>query len=70
MEMSLSEEKVQKIIEKCQKLLVQEKVSIRELSQLIGTLSSTVLAVLPAPLQYRYLQKQQIEELRSSPSYR
>ena len=32
------------------------------------TLSSTVVAVLPAPLMYRYLQKQQIDEWKTVPS--
>ena len=35
---------------------------IIEFLGIIMTLSSTVLAVLPAPLMYRYLQKQQIDE--------
>ena len=52
MEFSLWEEKVQKFFRK----LDQKLVSVRKVSQLIGTLSSPSLAVLPAPLQYRYLQ--------------
>ena len=67
MEMSLSEVKVQKFIVKCLKMLDKKKVSIREISQLIGTLSST--AVLPAPLQYRFLQKLVIQELNFYLSY-
>ena len=39
-------------------------------SQLIGTLSSATLAVLLAPLKYRYVQKQQKDELRTFPSYK
>ena len=70
MELSLSEEKVQKILMRCQKTLDQKLVSVREVSQLIGTLSSTALAVLPAPLMYCYLQKQQIGELSTSPFYK
>ena len=69
MEMSLSEEKVQKIIVKCLKMLEKKKVSIREVFQLIGTLSSTTMAILPAPLQYRFLQKQVIQELNFYLSY-
>ena len=69
MEMSLSEVKVQKIIVKCLKMLDKKKVSIREISQLIGTLSSTSMAVLPAPLQYRFLQKLVIQELNFYLSY-
>ena len=69
MEMSLSEEKVPKIITKCLKMLDRKKVSIREVTQLIGTLSSTSMAVLPAPLQYRFLQKLVIQELNFYLSY-
>ena len=36
---------------------------IRELTQLIGRLASTAIAVLPAPLQYQAMQRQQILEL-------
>ena len=70
MKLSLSEEKVQKILIRCQETLDQKLVSVREVSQLIGILSSTVLAVLPAPLMYCYLQKQQIDELRTSTFYK
>ena len=48
MELPLSEEKVQKILLRRQKTLDQKLVSVREVSQLIGALSST--AVLLAPL--------------------
>ena len=40
-----------------------EKVSILQLTKLIGLLSSTAQAVLPAQLQFRYLQQIQIESL-------
>ena len=56
MELSLSEEKVQKIPMRCQKTLDQRLVFVWKVSQFIATLSSTALAVPPAPLQYRYLQ--------------
>ena len=79
MELFLSEEKVQKILMRWQKTLDQRLVSVREVSQLTGASSSNALAVLLAPLQYRYLQygsiiipclqKRQIDELRTSPSY-
>ena len=38
----------------------QSGVSLRQLTQLIGRLSSAAIAILPAPLQYRALQRQQI----------
>ena len=53
-----------------QKTLDQKLISVREVSQLIGTLSSATLAVLLAPLKYRYVQKQQKDELRTFPSYK
>jgi len=48
---------VLKIQTQCRSLLDKDIVSVREMTQLIGRLSSTALAILPAPLQYRYLQK-------------
>ena len=45
------------------RFLRKSSVSIRELTQLIGRLASTAIAVLPAPLQYRAMQHQQILEL-------
>ena len=56
MELSFSEVEVQNVLIICQKILDYKLMFVREVSQLIGTLSSTALAVLPAPLQYRYLQ--------------
>ena len=53
-----------------QKTLDQKLISVREVSQLIGTLSSATLAVLLAPLKYCYVQKQQKDELRTFPSYK
>lgn len=50
---------------------VQESIicAKRELMKLIGRLSSTAIAVLPAPLQYRAMQRQQIQELSFSRNY-
>ena len=36
--------------------------TVREIAQLIGKLSYSAIVVLPAPLHYRSLQRQQIEE--------
>ena len=69
MSMFLPKEKVDKLISKCKLLLAKDQVKIREVSSLIGTLNSTAPAVLPAPLQYRYLQQQQIKMLTMYPSY-
>ena len=64
MQLSFSEEKTQKILVRCQKSLDHKLVSVEEVPQFIGTLSSA------APLQYQYLQKQQIDELRTSPFHK
>ena len=47
-----------------------EKVSVRDLSKITGILSSTVMAVLPAPIQQRRLQHQQITGLSMRGSYK
>ena len=59
----------EQIISQCQDLLNQSDVSLRQMTQLIGRLSSTAIAALPAPLQYRSLQRQQILELAEKKSY-
>ena len=41
---------------KCRDLLMMETVSVRQLSELIGTLTASVMAVLTASLHYRQLQ--------------
>jgi hypothetical protein len=69
MTMRLSEDKMSKIYSQCQELLHQETVSVRELSAMIGTLSSTSLAVLPAKLYYRELQRLKIVTLHRKKSY-
>ena len=53
--MELPKEKVEKIEKQCQSLISLEKVSMRNLAKLTGRLSSTAMAVLLAPLQYRSL---------------
>ena len=62
-------QKKEQIISQCQDLLNQSDVSLRQMTQLIGRLSSTAIAVLPAPLQYRSLQRQQILELAEKKSF-
>ena len=63
MSVSLPQEKKYKIISQFQGILKEKSVSIRELTQVLGCLSSTAIAVLAAPLQYRAIQRQQIAEL-------
>ena len=69
LEISLTEEKIQKVKTKCQNLLTEQETSILELTRVIGLLTSTIQPVLPARLQCRYLQLQQISSLKESHSY-
>ena len=48
-------------------MLRKEKVTVREISQLMGRLPS--IAVLPAPLHYRSLKNQQTSQLSISSFY-
>ena len=47
-----------------------EKVSVRDLPKITGRLSSTVMTVLPAPIQQRRLQQQQITGFSMRGSYK
>ena len=58
----LPEGKKNKIVEQCWFLLKNPLVTIRELSHVISRLASTAITVLPAPLQYKAMQRQQIME--------
>ena len=63
MTLNLPKEKLLKVQNHCQEILEKGKVTVRKLSKLIGRLSSTAIAILPAPLHYRHLQHQQIQKL-------
>jgi ribonuclease HI len=69
MTMSLPERKITQVTERCQKLLNSKQCTIQEMAALIGTLSSTMMAILPAPLQYRHLQMQKTKALMKSHTY-
>ena len=66
MRVELPKEKIKK---QGQSLVSLEKVSRRDLERLTGTLSSMAMAVLPAPLQYKGLQQQQITGLSIRDAY-
>ena len=68
MTLTLPEEKVQKILRGCQRVLKKDKVSVRVLLRLIGMMSVTSLAVLPASLHYRELQELKIRHLKATQS--
>ena len=56
MSLWLPERKMEEIKGHCAQLLNSKEAPVRELAQLVGKLTSTVRAVLPAPLHYRHLQ--------------
>ena len=69
MTLSLPTDKVDKIIKKCRKLLSARTVKVRELAEMVGLLTSSVKAILPAPLHYRHMQMTQAKGLMSGRSY-
>ena len=69
MTLDLTEEKVKKIIKQCLDLSSRPQIRVLDLTKMLGTLSSTIQAVLPAHLQIRYLQQQQIAALWRTESY-
>ena len=70
MRISLPKEKVARIREECQSALQEKAISIRDLNQLIGRLTATIQAVLPAPLHYRNLQRIKNQALRRFQDFR
>ena len=69
MTLSLTDQKLEKIMLLCSQAYENPKLSILDLTKLIGAMSSTVQAVLPARIQFRYLQQQQILSLQNSKNY-
>ena len=69
MTLLLPAEKIGKIKDQCLRLYKASKVTLLDLTKIIGTLSSTIQAVLPARLQFRFLQQQQIVSLKQTQSY-
>ena len=69
LELSLNKMEIQEVASECQNLLNNPQTSILELTKLIGLLTSTIEAVLPAGLNGRFLQMQQISSLLENLSY-
>ena len=69
LELSLDKKKIQKVVSECQNLLNNPQRSILELTKLIGLLTSTVQAILPARLNFRFPEIQQISSLLENLSY-
>ena len=67
--LSLPRDKIRKIQSKCQDLLNTPVTTVRELSKFLGLLSSSIQAVFPAPLHYRYLQQAKNSVIRFRKSY-
>ena len=67
--LSFSQEKVPKIKSQCLEVYRAQEITLLERTRLLGALTSTIQAILPARLQFRYLQHQQIETLKRSVSY-
>ena len=65
MTLSPLQEKREKIKTQCKELLQNSLVMVRELSNLIGCLSSLSVAVPPVPLEYRALQHRQTQGIIS-----
>ena len=66
---SLIMKKVSKVQKQCLKFFQKTQVSILELARLISLLYSTIQAVLPAQINFRYLQQQQLQVLKTYGSY-
>ena len=66
---SLPQEKMLKIQSQCQDVHGKGQVTVHELTKSLGLLASTIQAVLPAQVNVRYLQQQQIKALRATQCY-
>ena len=66
MHLYLPPKKVEKIRKECKSVRAQGHLTVRRLAYLIGLLTSTIPAVLPAPLHYRALQRLKGKALRHS----
>ena len=64
MTISLPEEKITNIKNKCTQISKYPKTTLRKLTKFIGTLTSTSQAILPAPIKYRNLQQCQIRAVK------
>ena len=69
LELSLNKTKIHKVVSDCQNLLNNPQTSVLELTRLIGLFTLTNQAVLPARLNCRFLQIQQISSLSENISY-
>ena len=69
MTLSLTGEKLDKVVSHCQHIQQSQELTVREVASLIGRMSATIQAVLPAPLYYRSLQVDQNLALQRGRTY-
>ena len=69
MNLSLPKEKMNQLIQSCRDLIREKTASVRTLAKIIGKPTSSMQAVLPAPLHYRHLQMLQVKGLLAGKSY-
>lgn len=64
MTLSFTKEKLNKFQEQCKSLLLEKQTILMESTKLIGPLLSAIQFVIPACLQFRFLQQQQISKVK------
>ena len=69
MKLFLPPGKMSPLIQDCKDLILEKSASVRTLSQIIRKLTSTMQAVLPAPLHCRHLQMLQVKGLLEGKEY-
>ena len=69
MTVSLPSDKLTRLVRSCQDLLVTDRVSIRKLAQVIGTIVSSFMAVVHGQLHYRGLEMFKTQCLDQTHSY-
>ena len=67
---SLREEKLKEILQECKRDFSVKEITVLQLTQLVRLLSSTTQGVLPAEIQFCYLQLQQVSALKGGMSYK
>ena len=70
MTLSLTEEKVEGILQECKIIFSMKEITVLQSTQLVGLLSSAIQAVLPTQIQFRYLQLQQVLAVKGGMSYK
>ena len=69
MTIHLPQTKINQIISHCRQLLLQDSISVRDLSRIIGRMTASMQAIFPAPLHYRILQMTRTRYLIQGQSY-